>query len=37
MAVEVGRRVAGFREEQARRIMEESWRKKTRSHRIWQG
>jgi hypothetical protein len=30
MAIEVGRRVAGFKEEQARRVMEESWRKETR-------
>jgi hypothetical protein len=37
MAVEVGRRVAGFKEEQARRVMEESWRKETRSDKIWQG
>jgi hypothetical protein len=37
MAIEVGRRVAGFKEEQARRVMEESWRKETRSDRIWQG
>jgi hypothetical protein len=37
MAVEVGRRVAGFKEEQARRVMEESWRKGTRSDKIWQG
>jgi hypothetical protein len=29
MAVEVGRRVAGFKEEQAWRVMEESWRKET--------
>jgi hypothetical protein len=37
MAIEVGRRVAGFKEEQARRIVEESWRKETRSDRIRQG
>jgi hypothetical protein len=37
MAIEVGRRVAGFREEQAWRVMEESWRKETRSDRIRQG
>jgi hypothetical protein len=32
-----GRRVARFKEEQARRVMEESWRKETRSDRIRQG
>jgi hypothetical protein len=37
MAVEVGRRVAGFKEEQARRVMEESWRKETRSDKVRQG
>jgi lipopolysaccharide biosynthesis protein len=37
MAVEVGRRVAGFKEEQAWRVMEESWRKETRSNKIQQG
>jgi hypothetical protein len=37
MAVEVGRRVAGFKEEQARRVMEVSWRKETRSNKIRQG
>jgi hypothetical protein len=37
MAVEVGRRVAGFKEEHARRVMEESWRKETRSNKIRQG
>jgi hypothetical protein len=37
MAMEVGRRVAGFREEQAQRVMEEAWRKEKRSDRIQQG
>jgi hypothetical protein len=37
MAVEVGRRVAGFKEEQAWRVMKESWRKETRSEKIQQG
>jgi hypothetical protein len=36
MAVEVGRSGAGFKE-QARRVMEESWRKETRSNKIRQG
>jgi lipopolysaccharide biosynthesis protein len=37
MAVEVGKRVAGFKEEQVLRVMEESWRKETRSNKIQQG
>jgi lipopolysaccharide biosynthesis protein len=37
MAVEVGRRVVGFKEEQAQRVTEESWRKETRSNKIQQG
>jgi hypothetical protein len=37
MVIEVGRRVAGFKEEQAWRVMEESWRKETRSDKIQQG
>jgi hypothetical protein len=37
MAVEVGKRVAGFKEEQVLRVMEESWRKETRSDKIQQG
>jgi lipopolysaccharide biosynthesis protein len=36
MAVEVGRRVVGFKEEQARRVMEESWKKETRGNKIQQ-
>jgi hypothetical protein len=37
MVVEVGRKVAGFKEEKARRVMEASWRKETRSNKIRQG
>jgi hypothetical protein len=37
MAVEVSRRVAGFKEEQAWRVMEESWRKKTKVTRSSKG
>jgi lipopolysaccharide biosynthesis protein len=37
MAVEVCRRVAGFKEEQAQMVMEESWRKETRRDKIQQG
>jgi hypothetical protein len=37
MVVEVGRRVAGFKEEKAQRVMEELWRKETRSDKIRQG
>jgi hypothetical protein len=37
MAAEVGRRVAGFKEEQAQRVVEESWRKETRSDKIGKG
>jgi hypothetical protein len=36
-AVYVSRSVAGFKEEQACREMEESWRKETRSDKIQQG
>jgi hypothetical protein len=37
MEVEVGKRVEGFKEEQARRVTEESWRKETRIDKIRQG
>jgi hypothetical protein len=37
MAVEVGRRVTGFKKEKAWRVTEESWRKETRSDKIRQG
>jgi hypothetical protein len=37
MVVEAGRKVAGFKEEKAQRVIEESWRKETRSDKIWQG